>query len=45
MCITNYKYNIGFVKTDSVIRLISGIKNNVDIAWVKRGAYKNRRWI
>lgn len=41
MCITNYKYNIGFVKTDSVIRLISGIKNNVDIAWVKRGAYKN----
>ena len=43
MFFTKYKYNIGFIQTDSIERLIRGDKNNVQISWVNRGAY-NKGW-
>ncbi len=40
MFLTKYKYNIGFIHTGSVERLIKGEKNNVEVIWVNRDRYK-----
>ncbi len=44
MFLTNYKYNIGFIRTDSIEQLITCEKNDAQIIWVNRGAY-NKGWI
>lgn len=44
MFLANYKYNIGFLQTDSILNLIEGDKYNEEVIWVNRGAYK-KGWI